>query len=151
MAIARLATNDHILGASLFTGGSAPPTTSVMLRDIAVQLCGTFPHFILELFNMVETTDSPESIWTFSNIQELIIKSARRVDDDVVHKPLLIVIDALDEYRDNLGVPSLLQLFTRCFDGVPSLKLLVTSRFMPHADGTFSDQEFEALGRVMKL
>jgi hypothetical protein len=79
-----------------------------------------------------------------------MISSAHRVGEDLTHKPLLIVIDALDEDRDSRALP-FLHMFARCFDAVPSLKLLVTSRSTPIKCGAFSYNEFEALGMVLDL
>ncbi|KAG9013217.1 hypothetical protein FRB94_003287 [Tulasnella sp. JGI-2019a] len=137
--LAEEAARDGYLGASFFFSRGGEPKLSnptLVFSTLAYQLAHFDPSFLLHFGRAAEIASGEASESLATQLQRLIIEPLRRVTPP--SKPLLIVLDAIDECQKQ-GAKELLRSLLSEVPKVPlSLKIFMTSRPEPHLRSIFN-------------
>ena len=121
---------DGHLGASFFCSRDSEDRSNLhfIFPALAVQLarkCADFRSLFIVLAQINFTDVSYDSLYDQMDI--FIIRPLRESN-----KPTVIIIDALDECKDEEPVSSILSVLARFISAMPNVKILVTGRPEPH-------------------
>lgn len=124
-----------ILGASFFCarGEADRSDVSRIFPSIAYQLAQKIPSFHTRLVEVMNTDSQACDAVLKTQLQKLIIEPLRNVTDAPC--PLVIVIDALDEFEGGARVEQMLQVLAEKIPLLPQrlrVRVLITSRPEPH-------------------
>jgi hypothetical protein len=116
---------DGKLGASFFCSRDFEDRSNLQMifPTIAFQLAYQYPSFRKEL---VRTLKMRPDVWQeslCSQMEKLIIGPLKTTDTTT-----LIIIDALDECKDEEPASALLSILSRYIDGIPNVKFFVTGQ-----------------------
>ncbi|KAG9004307.1 hypothetical protein FRB94_006810 [Tulasnella sp. JGI-2019a] len=137
--VAAAAARDGYLAGSFFftrSGEAELSNPTLVFPTLAYQLASLGPSFALQLGRAVEAAPSAAFEDLRSQLQKLIMAPLQHVTRP--SKPLLIVLDALDECQKE-GAKELLRLLLSQASKIPfPLKIFVTSRPEPHLSCIFN-------------
>jgi hypothetical protein len=127
-SVARSLAVESQLGASFFCARDEPDRSNVDLifPTIAFQLSETVLGFAAELIKVIRNKIDIGYAQPPDQLQKLIIEPLQKIGSH--SQPILIIIDALDECKDQKASSVILMLLSQYIDVVPFLKVFVTSR-----------------------
>ena len=127
--VAERAFADGILGASFFCSRGAEDHSNLQLifPTLAFQLAQTYPHFRSNLIPLLQSNPDVIHESLQAQMQKFLVEPLQSVDISTV-----IVIDALDECRDQDPESTFLLVLGRLTSMIPSVKFFVTSRPEAH-------------------
>jgi hypothetical protein len=123
------ACDEHgVLGASFFCSRDDAECSNpkLILTTIADQLCQCSPSFQAEIASVLKTKPAIGYSDVPYQLEELIVKPLQAVRDSFPR--CVIVIDALDECKDNETTSIILSSLSRRIEALSPLKILITSR-----------------------
>jgi len=139
---------DGKLGASFFCSRNFDDRSNLrsILPTLAFQLAHRYPRFRQELLPVL--TENPdvgrESLC--SQMEKLIVGPFQET-----RIPTLIVIDALDECRDEEPASALLSVLSRYVDDIPLVKFFITGRPEPRIHSGFRLESLQPHTDVLRL
>ncbi|KAI0658919.1 hypothetical protein C8Q70DRAFT_1068529, partial [Cubamyces menziesii] len=125
---------DGLLGASFFCARDGDRSNiNCIFRTIAYQLAIRFPAFREQLTKILKSDPDLYSSTSTRQLQRLIVEPLHAVHADTKRKATLtahvaIVIDALDECKDDAAVSTILKSLALHIGRLSPLKFLITSR-----------------------
>jgi hypothetical protein len=140
-----------ILGASFFCSRDDPACSDpgLIFTTIAYQLGIFSPPFQAEVSRVMVSQPAIGYASISYQIEQLIVNPLRSLAGSI--RPSVVVVDALDECRDN-GTPSIiLSSLARYVTDLYPLKFLVTSRPENHITMAFRDKDLRATARQLIL
>jgi hypothetical protein len=139
---------DGKLGASFFCSRDFEDRSNLQMifPTIAFQLAYQYPSFRKEL---VRTLKMRPDVWQeslCSQMEKLIVGPLKTTDTTT-----LIIIDALDECKDEEPASALLSILSRYIDGIPNVKFFVTGRPEARIRSGFRLESLIPITEVLKL
>lgn len=134
-SIAHYAADQGQLGASFFCSRDEKDRSDVksIFPTLAFQLAKLFPKFRAELIRVIQ--DRGDYTLPSTQLQKLIVEPLKTTG---LHtQPIVIVIDALDECKDEKTSSTILMALSKYIGEVPFLKIFVTSRPEPAVRDAF--------------
>ena len=95
----------------------------MIFPTIAFQLAYQYPNFRKELLQVLRTSPDVGRESLCSQMKKLIIQPLK-----ATHIPTLIIIDALDECKDEEPASAILSILSRYVDQIPFIKFFITGR-----------------------
>jgi len=125
---------DGRLGASFFCSRDFEERSNLqsIFPTIAFQLAHQYPHFREELFSVLKTSPDSGKEALFSQMEKLIVGPFQATNIQTI-----IIIDALDECRDEEPASALLSILSCYVDKIPLVKFLITGRPEPRIRSGF--------------
>jgi len=116
---------DGRLGASFFCSRDFDDRSSLqaIFPTLAFQLAYWYPLFRKELLPVLNENPDAGRGSLCSQMEKLIVGPLR-----VTHIPTLIIIDALDECKDEQPASAILSILSRYVDEIPTVKFFITGR-----------------------
>jgi len=126
--IAEHAFADGLLGASFFCSRDFDDRSSLqfIFPTLAFQLAQKFPSFRAHLVPILQSNPDVVHESLFSQMERLIVEPLRLAEITTV-----IVIDALDECKDNEPSSTILSVLGRLVEQIPRVKFFITGRPEP--------------------
>jgi len=139
---------DGKLGASFFCSRDFEDRSNLrsIFPTLAFQLAYQYPRFRQELLPVLTKNPDVEGESLCSQMEKLIVGPSQ-----VMQAPTLIVIDALDECRDEEPASALLSVLSRYMDDIPLVKFLITGRPEPRIRSGFRLESLRPHTEVLKL
>ena len=139
---------DGKLGASFFCSRDFEDRRDIqnIFPTLAFQLAYRYPEFRKELLPVLRTNPEigRESLCT--QLEKVIIRPFK-----ATHIPTLIVIDALDECKDEEPASAILSVLSRYVDQIPWVKFFITGRPEPRIRTGFRLELLRPITEVLKL
>ena len=133
--VASRADSLHFLGASFFFSRDEIDCRNAekLFTTIAYQLCGYDRRYAEAIGSVLQTKQGADAIsqGPLEQLDALIIEPLREIIKLHHRRPIVIVIDALDECDDHDG-PVVLAALKRLVQELPSIKVILTLRPQPH-------------------
>ena len=147
--VAHLLANENQLGASFFCSRDEAERSNVRLvfPTLAFQLSETVLGFATELSKVIDIQPDIGYALPPEQLEKLIIGPFRNIGSH--SQPILIVIDALDECKDEKATSTILMALSQYINAIPFLKLLVTSR--PEQDARQTFRSLEPYSNILDL
>jgi hypothetical protein len=147
--VAHLFADENQLGASFICSRDEADRSNVRLifSTLAFQLSETVLGFAAELSKAINAKSDIGYALPPEQLQNLIIGPLRNVGSHA--QPLLIVIDALDECKDEKATSTILMALSQYIDEIPFLNVLVTSR--PEEDVRRTFRSLQECSNVLDL
>jgi WD40 repeat protein len=125
---------DGKLGASFFCSRDFENRSSLrsIFPTLAFQLAHRYPDFRQKLLPVLRANHDVEQESLTSQLEKLLIGPLRTTQTQT-----LIIIDALDECRDEEPASALLSVLSRCVDKIPLIKFFITGRPEPRIRSGF--------------
>jgi len=119
---------DGKLGASFFCSRDSEDRNnlSLILPTLAFQLAYRYPRFRQDLLQVLGTGLDAGRESLCSQMEKLIVGPL-----GTIHTPTLIIIDALDECKDEQPASAILSILPRYVDQIPHVKFFITGRPEP--------------------
>ena len=139
---------DGRLGASFFCSRSSEDKSSLrsILPSIAFQLAYRYPRFRKELLPVLIASHDVGRESLCSQMEKLIVRPFQAT------KTLtLIIIDALDECRDEEPASAILSVLSRYAGDIPYVKFFITGRPEPRIHSGFRLEPLQRITEVLKL
>jgi len=139
---------DGNLGGSFFCSRNSDDKSNLrsIFPTLAFQLAHRYPRFRQELLPVL--TENPdvgrESLC--SQMEKLIVRPFQEMQ-----APTLIIIDALDECRDEEPASALLSILSRYVDDIPFVKFFITGRPEPRIHSGFRLESLQPHTDILKL
>ena len=139
---------DGKLGASFFCSRDFTNRCNiqVIFPTIAYQLAYNSPQFRKELLKVLKTCPDVEQESLCSQLKNLIVGPLKAADIST-----LIIIDALDECRDEEPASAVLSVLSRYTDEIPKVKFFITGRPEPRIRSGFRLKSLRPITEVFKL
>ena len=139
---------DGKLGASFFCSRSSDNKSSLrsILPTLAFQLAHRYPRFRKELLPALMASHDVGRESLCSQMETLILRPLQASQTST-----LIVVDALDECRDEEPASAILSVLSRYVDDIPDVKFLITGRPEPHIHSGFRLESLRPVTEVLKL
>ena len=139
---------DGKLGASFFCSRSSGEKSKLqaIFPTLAFQLAYRYPDFRKELLPALIASHDVGRESLCSQMEKLVVRPFQ-----ATQTPTLIVIDALDECRDEEPTSALLSVLSRYVDHIPGVKFLITGRPEPHVHSGFRLKSLRPVTEVLKL
>jgi hypothetical protein len=139
---------DGRLGASFFCSRDFTNRCNIqaIFPTIAHQLAYHSPQFRKELLKVLKTSPDIEQESLCSQMQNLIVGPLK-----VTRMSTLIIIDALDECRDEEPASAILSVLSRFADQIPKVKFFITGRPEPRIRSGFRLKSLRPITEVFKL
>ena len=139
---------DGKLGASFFCSRDFADRSNLqkIFPTLAFQLAYRYPHFREELVQVLKAIPDVGRESLCSQMENLIVgplKAARI--------PTLIIIDALDECKDEEPASAILSILSRYMDEIPDVKFFITGRPEPRIRSGFRLQSLRPITEVFRL
>ena len=139
---------DGKLGASFFCSRDFDDRSNLqsIFPTLAFQLAHLYPEFRKTLLPVLKTSPGVGRESLCSQMEKLIVGPF-----EVMQAPTLIIIDALDECRDEEPASVLLSILSRYVDNIPLVKFLITGRPEPRIRSGFRLESLWPHTEVFKL
>lgn len=139
---------DGKLGASFFCSRDFDDRSDLRMifPTLAFQLAYRYPRYRQKLLQDLKESPYSERGSLVSQIEKLIVGPFR-----ATQIPTLIVIDALDECRDEGQASALLSVLGRYVNDIPLVKFFVTARPEPRIQAGFHSEPLERYTEVLEL
>ena len=137
---------DGTLGASFFCSRNFEDRSNLhmIFPTLAFQLAYQYPQFREELVQVLRT--SPDVGSLYSQIEKLIVHPLK-----TTHIPTLIIIDALDECKDEEPASAILSILSCFVDQIPNVKFFITGQPEPCIHSGFRLAALQPITEVLKL
>ena len=139
---------DGKLGASFFCSRDFAGRSNLqaILPTLAFQLAYQYPLFRMELLPVLKAR--PDVGWESlcSQMEKLIVGPLK-----AAHISTLIIIDALDECKDEEPASAILSVLSRYTDQIPNVKFFITGRPEPRIRSGFRLESLAPITAVLKL
>ena len=145
---ARIAFASGDLGASFFCSRDFEDRSNLhaIFPTVAFQLALRYPQFREKLLPVLKANPDVGRQSLCSQLENVII---RPLEDTKL--PTLIIIDALDECKDNQPASALLSVLSRYVDKIPKVKFFITGRPEPPIREGFRLELLRPITDVLKL
>ena len=146
--VAEFAFAEGKLGASFFCSRDFADRSNLRMifPTLAFQLAYRYPLFRKELLQVLRSHPDVGRESLYSQMEKLIVgplKTARI--------PTLIIIDALDECKDEEPASAILSILSRYLDQIPNVKFFITGRPEPQIRSGFRLASLRPVTEVFKL
>ena len=139
---------DGKLGASFFCSRDYEDRSNLqaIFPTLAFQLAYRYPPFRGELLRVLRANPDVGQESLCSQMERLIVGPLK-----TVHIPTLIIIDALDECKDEEPASAILSILSRYVDQIPRIKFFITGRPEPRIRSGFRLAALRPITEVLKL
>ena len=139
---------DGKLGASFFCSRDFEDRSNlrIIFPTLAFQLAHRYPLFRAELLPILTASPDVGRESLCSQMEKLIVGPFK-----TTHIPTLIVIDALDECKDEEPTSAILSILSRYVDRIPNVKFFITGRPEPQIRSGFRLAALRPITEVFKL
>ena len=139
---------DGSLGASFFCSRDFDDrsTLQTIFPTLALHLAYQYPQFRKELLKLLRTSPDVGRESLFSQMERLIVAPFKATQ---IHT--LIIIDALDECRDENPESAILFILSKHVDQIPNVKFFITGRPEAHIRSGFRLPALQPITKVFKL
>jgi len=139
---------DGKLGASFFCSRNFDDRSNLrsIFPTLAFQLAHRYPHFRQELLPILVASPDVGRETLCSQMEKLIVGPLRETQTQT-----LIIIDALDECRDEEPASALLSVLSRYVDKIPLVKFFITGRPEPRIRSGFRLESLQPHTNVLRL
>ena len=139
---------DGKLGASFFCSRDFEGRSNLqaIFPTLAFQLAHQEPLFQRELLQVLKTCPDVGQESLCSQMEKLIVRPLKAASI-----PTLIIIDALDECKDEEPASALLSILSRYVDQIPNVKFFITGRPVPKIRSGFRLKSLVQITEVFKL
>ena len=139
---------DGMLGASFFCsrGFEDRSNLQAIFPTLAFQLAFQYPLFREMLLKVLKTNPNVSRETLSSQMEKVIVGPLKATGIST-----LIIIDALDECRDEEPVSSILSILSRFVDEIPNVKFFITGRPEPRIRSGFRLQPLARITQVLML
>ena len=146
--VAETAFADGKLGASFFCSRDFAERSNLqaILPTLAFQLAYKYPYFRKELLQELKAQPDAERGSLCSQMEMLIVGPL-----EAAEIPTLIIIDALDECKDEEPASAILSVLSRYVDRIPHVKFFITGRPEPRIRSGFRLQSLRPITEVFRL
>ena len=140
--------SDGKLGASFFCSRDFEDRSNIqnIFPTLAFQLAYRYPQFRKELLPVLKSNPEVGRDSLCSQLETLIIGPFK-----ATHISTLIIIDALDECKDNEPASAILSVLSRYIDQIPKVKFFITGRPEPRVRTGFRLELLRPITEVLKL
>jgi len=141
---------DGKLGASFFCSRDFDDRSNLrsIFPTLAFQLAHRYPRFRQQLLSVLKTSPDVGRETLCSQMEKLIVGPFQSTKTKI---QTLIVIDALDECRDEEPASALLSVLSRYVDKIPLVKFFITGRPEPRIRSGFRLESLQPHTDVLKL
>ena len=139
---------DGMLGASFFCSRDFDDKSNLhtIFPTLAFQLAHRYPRFLDELLPVLRASHSVGRESLCTQMERLIVGPLR-----TTQIPTLIIIDALDECRDEEPASAILSILSRYVDQIPHVKFFITGRPEPRIRSGFRLAALRPITEVLRL
>jgi hypothetical protein len=139
---------DGKLGASFFCSRDFADRSNlqVIFPTLAFQLAYQYPLLRKELLQVLKAKPDVGHESLCFQAEKLIVGPLK-----ATHIPTLIIIDALDECKDEEPASAILSILSRYMDQIPNVKFFITGRPEPRIRSGFRLQSLVPITEVLKL
>ena len=139
---------DGKLGASFFCSRDFEDRSNLqaIFPTLAFQLAYRYPPFRAELLHVLRACPDVRQESLCSQMEKLIVAPLK-----AAHTPTLIIIDALDECKDEEPASAILSILSRYVDEMPNVKFFITGRPEPRIRSGFRLKSLLPITAVLKL
>ena len=139
---------DGILGASFFCSRDFEDRSNlrVIFPTLAFQLAQRYPQFRAQLLLVLRDNHDVELESLSSQVEKIIVRPFKETGVST-----LIIIDALDECKDNQPASALLSVLSRYIHEIPEVKFFITGRPEPPIREGFRLKSLRPITDVLKL
>jgi len=136
------------LGASFFCSRDFEDRSSLqaIFPTLAFQLAHQYPPFREELLSVLRADPDIGRDSLCSQIKRLIVGPLK-----TTHISTLIIIDALDECKDEESTSAILSILSGCVEHIPHVKFFITGRPEPRIRSGFRLAALQSITEVLKL
>ena len=146
--VAETAFADGKLGASFFCSRDFADRSNLqaIFPTLAFQLAHRYPHFRRELLQVLRTQPDAGQGSLCSQLEMLIVGPLNAANIST-----LIIIDALDECKDEEPASAILSVLSRYADQIPQVKFFITGRPEPRIRSGFRLKSLRPITEVFRL
>ena len=146
--IAETSFADGKLGASFFCSRDFADRSNLQLvfPTLAFQLAYQYPLFRKELLRVLRAVPDVGQESLCSQMEKLIVGPLK-----ATHIPTLIIIDALDECKDEEPASAILSVLSRYVDEIPLVNFFITGRPEPRIRSGFRLKSLRHITEVLRL
>ena len=139
---------DGKLGVSFFCSRDFEDRSNLqrIFPTLAFQLACKYPHFRTELLRVLKERPNAGQESLCSQMEKLIVGPLK-----VAQISTLIIIDALDECKDEEPASAILSILSRQVDLIPAVKFFITGRPEPRIRSGFRLESLAPITEVLKL
>jgi len=139
---------DGKLGASFFCSRNFDDRSNLrkIFPTLAFQLAHRYPPFREKLLPVLMASPDVRRESLCSQMEKLIVGPLK-----TTHTPTLIIIDALDECKDEEPASAILSILSRYVDQIPHVKFFITGRPEPRIRSGFRLEALRPITEVFKL
>ena len=139
---------DGKLGASFFCSRDFENRSNLqaIFPTLAFQLAYRYPLFRKELLRVLKAHPDVRQESLCSQMEKLIVNPLKSVDI-----PTLVIIDALDECKDEEPASAILSVLSHCVKEIPRVKFFITGRPEPRIRSGFRLKSLLPITEVLKL
>ena len=139
---------DGKLGASFFCSRDFDDRSNLrkIFPTLAFQLAYRYPRFREKLLPVLKASPDVGRESLCSQMEKLIVGPLR-----TIHVPTLIIIDALDECKDEEPASAILSILSRYAGQIPNIKFFITGRPEPRIRSGFRLATLRPITEVFKL
>ena len=139
---------DGRLGASFFCSRDFEDRSNlhIIFPTLAFQLAYQYPSFRKGLLQVLRTNPDVSRESLCSQMEKIIVGPLKTTGI-----PTLIIIDALDECRDEEPASAILSILSRYVDQIPDVKFFITGRPEPRIRSGFRLEALRPITEVFKL
>ena len=139
---------DGKLGASFFCSRDYDDRSNLqaIFPTLAFQLAYQYPLFRMELLQVLKTRPDVGRESLSSQMEKLIVDPLK-----TTCIPTLIIIDALDECKDEEPASAILSILSRHVNEIPNVKFFITGRPEPRVRSGFRLRSLLPITEVLKL
>jgi WD40 repeat protein len=145
---AEIAFAEGKLGASFFCSQGSEDRSNLqsIFPTLAFQLAYQYPLFREELLQVLRANPGIGRQSLCSQLEKVIVGPFEATGIST-----LIIIDALDECRDEEPASAILSMLSRCVDQIPNVKFFITGRPEPRIRSGFRLESLVPITEVLKL
>ena len=145
---AEMSFTDGKLGASFFCSRDFEDRSNLrtIFPTLAFQLAHQYLPFQEKLLQVLRASPDVRRESLCSQMQKLIVGPL-----ETTHIPILIIIDALDECKDDEPASAILSVLSRYVDEIPHVKFFITGRPEPRIRSGFRLKSLRPITEVLKL
>ena len=146
--VAETAFADGKLGASFFCSRDFADRSNLqaIFPTLAFQLAYKYPYFRAELLQVLKAQPDAERGSLCSQMETLVIGPL-----EATNIPTLIIVDALDECKDEEPASAILSVLSRYMDRIPHVKFFITGRPEPRIRSGFRLPSLRPITEVFRL
>ena len=146
--VAETAFADGKLGASFFCSRDFADRSNIraIFPTLAFQLAYQYPQFRKELLQVLKARPDVGRGSPCSQMEMLVVRPLK-----ATHISTLIVIDALDECKDEQPASAILSILSRYVDKIPHVKFFITGRPEPRIRSGFRLTSLRPITAVFRL